>query len=115
MNPTRRFLMALGAGAMAAALWPRPLPPQEDYRGPELYGPLPDTPGKGVLVWDVSAHGYVAEEYFLSSLADVTTSVNMADAVDMSTRDNVADLARRKWPLTQVAEMIPYVTRLIVY
>ena len=118
MKATRRSLLALGAGAVTAALWPRTLSAQQQqtsYTGPELYGPLPDTAGKGVLVWDVSGHGYVAEEYFLSGLADVTESVNMTDAVNMLTRDNAADLGRRSWPLTQLAEMVPYVTRLIVY
>ncbi|HVY04034.1 MAG TPA: alpha/beta hydrolase domain-containing protein [Caulobacterales bacterium] len=115
MNPSRRTLLSAGAGAAIAALWPRALAAEGDYRGPELYGPVPDPVTKGVLVWDPSAQGYVAEEYFLSGLADITETVNMADAADMSTRDNTADLARRKFPLTLVAAQIPYVTRVILY
>jgi hypothetical protein len=113
-SATRRRVLALGAGGTAlAALAGGRLARAEDLAA--ILGPLPATPEKGVLVWDPSEEGYVAEEFLLRGWADVTETVTMADAIDMSARDNVLDLGRRNFPLTLLDPQVRYVTRLIVY
>src|SRR5271154_2169608 len=57
--------------------------------GMRLSGPLTDTPAKGLMVWNVAAVGYVAEEYFLSGRTNIYRPVSMADAPDVASRDNV--------------------------
>lgn len=47
--------------------------------------------------------------------APVYRSVTMADAEDMTTRDNVADLGRRDFPPRAMLSRQPYCTRLVVY
>jgi Alpha/beta hydrolase domain len=83
--------------------------------GATISGPLEETPIDGVLVWDVAGLDYIAEEYFLAGRADVLEPVSMADAVDMRTRDNTADLTKREFKLEIVANQQPYTTRLVVY
>jgi hypothetical protein len=83
---------------------------------PTVEGPLADSAHLGVLVWNVEPLGYVAEEYILSGKADVYAAVAMADAANMLTRDNVADMARRSSYVPQVVTAAqPYSTRIILY
>jgi hypothetical protein len=83
---------------------------------PSVVGPLDDSAHQGVLVWNVDSLGYVAEEYVLSGKADVYAAVAMADAANMLTRDNVADMARRSSYIPQVVNAAqPYTTRVILY
>lgn len=83
--------------------------------GIALSEPLPDPVGRGVQVWDVSPLDYVAEEYLMRGTAPIYQSVTMADAIDMSKRDNVADLGRRSFPPREVLSVAPYCTRVVVY
>lgn len=106
-----RRIFLIGGTALAGV----PLLAKSAPALPTITGPLPDTAGRGAVVWDVSALGYVAEEYLLSGEADVTEPVTMADAPDMSKRDTPADLSRREFPLVTTARARPYVTRMIVY
>jgi hypothetical protein len=110
---SRRRLMELGAAAGAATLLPSTV--LAARRQAPVLQLLSDTGRDGVLVWDVSPVGYIAEEYVLSGEADVLESVTMADAVDMSKRNAEADLARRTFERTIVSPAQPYATRLIVY
>jgi Alpha/beta hydrolase domain len=112
MNFDRRtILMAGGSSLLMLATRARPA---SIAASAHLEGPLTD-PSKGLLLWGVDANGYVAEEFFLRGVADTYESVSMADAVDTNTRDNVADQARRTFPLKRTAAARPYCTRLVVY
>jgi Alpha/beta hydrolase domain len=82
---------------------------------PTLRGPLPDTATKGVLVWNTSAAGYVAEEYLVSGLADVNEPVAMADAANMLERNNVHDMGQRDFTVKTLKAAQPYTTRIVVY
>jgi hypothetical protein len=82
---------------------------------PTLHGPLADTATKGVLVWDMAQAGYVAEEFLVVGTADVHQPVAMADAANMLTRDNVADMAQRDFSLKALKKDQPYTTRIVVY
>ncbi len=104
---SRRIFVIGGAALAGAPLLARAAPPM-----PAITGPLS---GPGAVVWDVSALGYVAEEYLIAGEADLTEPVTMADAPDMSKRDTPADLGRREFPLVTTAKARPYVTRMIVY
>ena len=83
--------------------------------GARLFGPLTDTPAKGVMVWNVAAVGYVAEEYFLSGRTNIYRPVSMADAPDVASRDNVKDLGARDFSRLILKADQPFTTRLIVY
>jgi hypothetical protein len=83
--------------------------------GVRLFGPLPDTPAKSLMVWNVAAVGYVAEEYFLSGLTNIYRPVSMADAADVASRDNVKDLGARDFSREILKSDQPFTTRLIVY
>lgn len=96
-------ILGRGGGAQAAL----PLP--------QVSAPLPDSAAKGVYVFDVSRQGYVAQEAFMAGRADVSQSVDMADAPDTNARDTTADLARRDFRRTVLQAAQPYVTRLILY
>ncbi|MFT4089333.1 MAG: alpha/beta hydrolase domain-containing protein [Asticcacaulis sp.] len=76
---------------------------------------LPDAGAKGLLIWDVTGLGYIAEEFMIEGKADVLESVSMADAVDMSKRNGLEDFLRRDFNRTVVAEARPYATRVVVY
>jgi Alpha/beta hydrolase domain len=80
-----------------------------------LSGPLPDTPAKGLMVWNVAAVGYVAEEYFLSGRTNIYRPVSMADAPDVASRDNIKDLGARDFSRQILKSDQPFTTRLIVY
>jgi len=77
--------------------------------------PLSDTATLGVLVWNVGALGYEANEYFLTGRADVYKPVSMADAPDVASRDNVRDLGRGDFTRELINAEVPFTTRLIVY
>jgi Alpha/beta hydrolase domain len=111
-NLSRRSMLLGACSTLAALGSPRLL--LSAGLSPKLTGPLSNS-SKGLLVWDVSGQGYVAEEFLLNGLADVYESVSMADAMDTNTRDNVADQARRTFALKTVASAQPYATRLVVY
>ena len=114
LNLGRRGLLTGVAALGAAALMPRHA--LAAGAGPALSGPLPDTQARGLLVWDPTNHGYVAEEYLLSGVADVYKSVSMADAVDANTRDNIKDQMRReRYAPVLVKPAQPYTTRLVIY
>jgi hypothetical protein len=105
----------LAAGALGVSL---ALPRHAAARASSssrIAGPLPDTAGKGILVWDVEPAGYVAEEYFLSGLAPVYRPVSMADAPDVASRDNTKDLGARDFSRQVLQADQPFTTRLIVY
>jgi hypothetical protein len=76
---------------------------------------LADTEAKGVLVWNLSAANYVAEEYIQSGKADIFEPVAMADANDMLVRNNVIDMAQRDFSLKKKSSAQPYATRILVY
>ena len=76
---------------------------------------LPDTSTKGLGVWDVSAHDYVAEEYLLSGKANTYEPVCMADAWTVESRDITKDFAARDFTRKILRADVPYETRLIVY
>ncbi len=82
---------------------------------PDIRGPLADTDTKGVLVWNLEKANYLAEEYLLSGKADVYEPVAMADAANMLTRNNVADMAQRDFSLKTLKTAQPYTTRILVY
>jgi len=111
-NVSRRALMGAAAAAAALALAPRPV---FAASAPTVSGPLADSHAKGVYVFGVEQQGYLAEEYLMSGLADVYETVDMADAIDFSGRDNAADLGRRTFERKLIAADRPYVTRLILY
>jgi hypothetical protein len=110
---SRRALIAttLSAG-LATGLRPRAA---KAAVRPQLSEALADSHAKGVYVFGVENQGYLAEEYLMSGVADVSETVDMADAYDFSGRDNAADLGRRTFDLTVKSKDQPYVTRLIVY
>ena len=83
--------------------------------GARLLGPLTDTAAKGIMVWNVAAVGYVAEEYFLSGRTNIYRPVSMADAPDVASRDNVKDLGARDFTRQVLKADQPFTTRLIVY
>lgn len=76
---------------------------------------LTDTPTKGVLVWNLAAANYVAEEYIQTGKADVFEPVAMADANDMLARNNITDMAQRDFSLNKKSSAQPYATRILVY
>lgn len=82
---------------------------------PKISRALADTRTKGLGVWDVSAYGYVAEEYFLSGTADVLKPVCMADVWKIESRDMTADFAAREFTSQVLRRAVAYTTRLIVY
>lgn len=82
---------------------------------PAVQPALADTATKGFNVWSVDKLGYVAEEYFVSGVADVYAPVSMADAVDMTRRDITADMMRRDFTRTTLRADRPYRTRIVVY
>jgi Alpha/beta hydrolase domain len=86
-----------------------------DKGGMRLVGPLADTPAKGLMVWNVAAVGYVAEEYFLSGRTNIYRPVSMADAPDVASRDNLKDLGARDFSRQILKSDQPFTTRLIVY
>jgi hypothetical protein len=82
---------------------------------PHVEGPLAHSDG-GALVWRVSDKGYVAEEYLISGTADTYAAVGMADAGNITTRDNTKDaLQRESYDRTVLRAKQPYVTRIILY
>ena len=111
MMNRRTVLAAGGSSLLMLAMRARPAGKAPLAR---LEGPLGDA-NKALLLWDVSANGYVAEEYLMRGVADTYESVSMADAVDTNTRDNIADQAKRSFPLNVTAAASPYCTRLVVY
>lgn len=111
---SRRTVLG-AAAATAGALVAPPLAWAADDADLDLSKPLPDPVDRGVRVWDVAPLDYVAEEYLMRGAAPIYRSVTMADAIDMSKRDNVADLGRRSFPPRKVLSVAPYCTRLIVY
>jgi Alpha/beta hydrolase domain len=120
-NPTRcaarwsrRQILAAGVFAGAALQCPS-LMAGANGRNAQLQGPLPDTPERGLMVWDVSGIDYVAEEYFLSGSANVYRPVSMADAAEVASRDNFKDLGAREFSREILKADRPFTTRLIVY
>jgi hypothetical protein len=111
---SRREILAAGACGAAALRLPSAA---AAGNGPHagLEGPLPDTPARGAMVWDVGGIGYVAEEYFLSGSANLYLPVSMADAADVASRDNARDLGARDFSRKIVKTGRPFTTRLIVY
>ena len=76
---------------------------------------LPDALQAGGLVYDVSAAGYLADEFLVAGMAPIYPATTMADAADMSKRDNQTDLTRRDFRLPPISPPSPYVTRVVVY
>jgi hypothetical protein len=111
---SRREILTAGALGSAALQWPALLA-GANARNAQLIGPLPDTPARGLMVWDVSGIDYVAEEYFLSGSANVYRPVSMADAADVASRDNFKDLGAREFSREILKAARPFTTRLIVY
>jgi hypothetical protein len=110
----RSVLMAgIGMGAMAAGFARRSGAATRETDG--ISGPLPDTQGNGILVWNVAGLGYAAEEYFLSGRANVYRPVSMADAPDVASRDSTQDLGRRDFSRELLSADLPFTTRLIIY
>jgi hypothetical protein len=110
---SRRDILAAGAyGATALGL---PALAAAVGRNAKLDGPLPDTPVRGLMVWDVAGIDYVAEEYFLTGSANVYRPVSMADAPDVASRDNFKDLGARVFARETLRADQPFTTRLIVY
>jgi hypothetical protein len=111
---SRREILAVGALGAAALQWPA-LFAAANGRNAHVTGPLPDTPARGLMVWDVSGIDYVAEEYFLSASANVYQPVSMADAAEVASRDNFKDLGTREFARELLKTDRPFITRLIVY
>ena len=112
--PEKIFSRRAAAAGIAAALGCGGFPGRAGATA-MLKGPLPARDG-AFQVWDVAPIGYVAEEFLLTGIADIRDAVTMADAADMSKRDNVRDLARQAdyhSPLRQTG--VTYTTRLTVY
>src|SRR5580692_6448346 len=111
----RRRVLLAGAGIAATSL----TLPRRGRAGtldvPDISAPLPDTSTLGVLVWNLEGVGYEAAEYFLTGRADVYKPVSMADAPDVSSRDNSKDLGRREFSRELIGVGQPFTTRLIVY
>jgi len=83
---------------------------------PEIEGPITETEDSLIHgKHGVDHFDYCAEEYFVSGSADTYESVSMADAQDMSQRDNIVDLGKRTFERTVTGSDIPYTTRLLVY
>jgi hypothetical protein len=111
LDRSRRRLLLGGVGA-ALLNW---APAARTAAPSGVSGPLPDTRGKGVLVWNVERLGYVAEEYLLAGQANVYRPVSMADAPDVASRDSVKDLGSRDFSREILSAGTPFTTRLIVY
>ncbi len=111
---SRRNVLTAGLGLGAATLGFAPTV-RAATLAPTVSGPLLDTRGKGVLVWDVEGLDYVAEEYFLSGRANVYVPVSMADAPDVASRDSAKDLGARNFSRELVRDGDVYTTRLVVY
>jgi len=79
------------------------------------YRPLAGNPSDGFLIWDLRSAGYESEEYLIPGAAHVYDSISMADAIDMSRRNPVANGANRNFVRPVVAADRPYTTRVIVY
>jgi hypothetical protein len=114
VHMVRRKLLLAGAGIGACWSVPR-LARTANLEPPVVSRPLPDTDSAGVLLWNVDAAGYKADEYFLTGRADVYRPVSMADAPDVASRDNFKDLSRRDFSLETIDAGVPFTTRLIVY
>jgi hypothetical protein len=110
---SRREILA--AGAFGAATLQLPALAAANGCNAILKGPLPDTLERGLMVWNVSGIDYVAEEYFLSGSANVYQPVSMADAADVTSRDNFKDLGVREFGREVLRAGRPFTTRLIVY
>ncbi len=111
---TRRKLLLEGAvltGACALVSGPKAM----TLPAPSISAPLAESEAKGVYVFDVAGQGYTVQEVFMSGVADIYPSVDMADAADTNARDTRADLGRRSFDLATVQAAQPYVTRLILY
>jgi hypothetical protein len=113
-NPSRRRVL-LGAAGLASATVLSKSYAAHSRGEANISAPLADTDAHGILVWDVSGLDYVAEEFFLSGRADILKPVSMADAADVATRDNSADLGKREFKREVIAAAQPFTTRLIVY
>jgi hypothetical protein len=111
----RRRILLGGVGVGASLLGLTPAARAAGIDSPRLSGPLQSTRDKGILVWDVEGLGYIAEEYFLSGRANVYRPVSMADAPDVASRDNTADLGKRDFTRELLSADQPFTTRLIVY
>jgi hypothetical protein len=111
----RRKVLLTGAGIAASVLSLPRLGRAATADPQDVSAPLPDTSALGVLVWNVEAVGYESAEYFLTGSANVYKPVSMADAPDVSSRDNSTDLGRREFTRELISAEQPYTTRLVVY
>jgi hypothetical protein len=111
----RRKVLAAGAGIGVSVLSLPRLSRAGIAEVPDVSAPLPDTSTLGILVWNVEAAGYESAEYFLTGRANVYKPVSMADAPDVTSRDNSKDLGRREFSRELISAEQPYTTRLIVY
>jgi hypothetical protein len=83
---------------------------------PQVQGPLAHPVTQGIGVWRVSKLGYVAKEYLVSGRDNVYAPVSMADALSMSSRNNVRDLAvHSSYTPTLIRRNVRYTTRIVVY
>ncbi len=111
MNTQRRSVLAgLGLGLAGGLLRPA----SAAAPAPKLVR-LPNAMAAGGLIYDVGRAGYTADEFLLSGTAPTYPATSMADATDMSKRDNHADLGRRDFTLPPTSAPLPYVTRIVVY
>ncbi len=76
---------------------------------------LPGALESGGLVYDATGAGYVSEEFLFAGQAPVYPATTMADAADMSKRNNDADLTRRDFTLLPSSPPSAYMTRVVVY
>jgi hypothetical protein len=106
----RKFVLAAGASTLSMfGSSPAIASPKS------VATPLPGAASDGFLVWNLVAAGYTSEEYLISGVADVYDSVSMADAIDMSKRNVMADGANRDFTRKVVQPAAAYVTRAIIY
>ena len=116
-NPGRRhFLAGLGITGFAGLSFRHADAQSPAYGAGRLDATrLPDALHSGGLIYDVSSAGYVADEFLVAGTAPIYPATTMADAADMSKRDNHADLTRRDFRLPPISPPLPYVTRVVVY
>lgn len=79
-------------------------------------GPMAHPVRNGIGVWAVRRLGYDVSEYLVSGRANVYAPVSMADALNMSSRNNVRDLEKHgAYRPKLLSGDVPYTTRIVVY
>lgn len=120
---TKSAVFSLGSVARAAALAamiaagvPATRAQASAVPVPQVRGPLAHPVTRGIGIWGVTQLGYIAREYLVSGRDNVYAPVSMADALSMSSRNNIRDLAiHSSYTPTLIRRDVRYTTRIVVY